>query len=80
MPWQSTSNLHSQHIVASHSRLAEPLDQRSPRIQSERMDELGQSLAVGEVGEGFRETSVEVSVASWMFSILPLLQNGRAKV
>ena len=58
MPWQSTSNLHSQHIGASHARLAEPLDQRSPRIQSERMDELGQSLPVGEVGEGFRERSL----------------------
>lgn len=62
MPWQNTSNLHSQHIVASHARLAEPLDQ----LQSERVDELGQSLAVGEVGKGFRrKTSVEVSVPFW---------------
>lgn len=64
-PGRTPSNLHSQRIVAARARLAEPLDQRSPRIQSERVDELGQSLAVGEVGKGFRKTSVEVSVPFW---------------
>ena len=68
-PGRTPSNLHSQHIVAARARLAEPLDQRSPRIQSERVDELGQSLAVGEVGKGFRKTSVEVSVPSGILDI-----------